>query len=665
MKGAVHNTYVTPDGKFVVSGSVAAKTITVIDQKTEEPVWSLVMDQGIRPMAFATNPDGSTKWIFAQLSGFNGFAVVDFATHKEINRIKNPDLPAGKAPYLVGGSESHGMAITADGKTLIVNSRLNSQIYSYSLPDLKLTGSADVGRSPDWVTLTPDGKTAYVACAASNYVSVVDIKTMKEFTRIKVGQVPKRNITAILPSPGACRQNVKTMRWMIPWLPVLTALAASPCWSANNSPCRNGHRRPNSRAALERGGAVFKGIPFAQPPVEALRWREPQPVKPWTGVRATTSFGAPCAQNSGGRVLETSREDCLFLNVWTPEWPPGARKPVMFWMHGGGNYGGSTGSPNFDGESLARHGVVLVSASYRLTAFGFFAHPELTRESPHHASGNYGLMDQIAALQWVRANIARFGGDPGNVTIFGQSAGAVDDTVLMTSPLAKGLFQKVIAESGTVTRNPDAATLAMTALGPLMPVKSGDVTYSDAPALAEAEKSGEELPLSGDRACLSRSLPAADILKATASPRKSIGPANGVVVDGWVLPRAPAEVFATGHEHRVPLLAGNNARERTPPRHSGRFGQGDGSHVRTARAACRCPLHNAPTRSMAMWPRNGWWTPCIDVPWWLSCPGTRLPEIQPGNTSSTAHAPGREATRSGTRRRSPLCIRHARFARRS
>jgi len=199
VKGAVHNTYVTPDGKYVVSGSIASKTITVIDQKTEEPVWSLVMDQGIRPMAFVTNPDGSTKWILAQLSGFNGFAVVDFATRKEINRIKNPDLPAGKSPYLMGGSESHGMAVTADGKTLIVNSRLNSAIYSYSLPDLKLVGSADVGRSPDWVTLTPDGKTAYVACAASNFVSVVDVKTMKEFTRIPVGQVPKRNITAVTP----------------------------------------------------------------------------------------------------------------------------------------------------------------------------------------------------------------------------------------------------------------------------------------------------------------------------------------------------------------------------------------------------------------------------------------------------------------------------------
>jgi YVTN family beta-propeller protein len=199
VKGAVHNTYVTPDGKFVVSGSIQSKTITVIDQKTEEPVWSLTMDLGIRPMTFAANPDGSTKWIFAQLSGLNGFSVVDFATHKEVNRINLPALPPGKAPYLVGGSESHGMAVTADGKTLVVNSRLNSSIYFYSLPDLKVVGSTEVGKSPDWVTLTPDGKTAYVACAASNLVSVVDIKSMKEVTRIPVGEVPKRNITAVLP----------------------------------------------------------------------------------------------------------------------------------------------------------------------------------------------------------------------------------------------------------------------------------------------------------------------------------------------------------------------------------------------------------------------------------------------------------------------------------
>ena len=199
VKGAVHNTYTTPDGKFVVSGSIASKTITVIDQKTEEPVWSLTMDLGIRPMAFASNPDGSTKWIFVQLSALNGFAVVDFATHKEVNRINLPALPPGKAPFPVGGNESHGMAVTSDGKTLVVNSRLNSSVYFYSIPDLKLVGSTEVGKSPDWVTLTPDGKTAYVANAASNSVSVVNIKSMKEVTRIPVGEVPKRNITAVLP----------------------------------------------------------------------------------------------------------------------------------------------------------------------------------------------------------------------------------------------------------------------------------------------------------------------------------------------------------------------------------------------------------------------------------------------------------------------------------
>ena len=185
---------------------------------------------------------------------------------------------------------------------------------------------------------------------------------------------------------------------------------------------------------IEKGGAVFKGIPFAQAPIGDLRWREPQPVKPSTAVRDATAFGAPCAQNSGGKMQESSSEDCLFLNVWNSEWPARARKPVMVWFHGGGNYAGTASGNNFDGEALARRGVVLVTVNYRLTVFGFFAHPELTKESTHHASGNYGLMDQIAALKWVRDNIAKFGGDPANVTIFGQSAGAVDVNVLMASP---------------------------------------------------------------------------------------------------------------------------------------------------------------------------------------------------------------------------------------
>ncbi|SRR5579884_425957 len=199
MKGALHNTYVTPDGKYVVSGSIPGKVITVVDAKTDQVAWTLDRDLGIRCMAFTTNPDGSTKWIFVQLSGFNGFAVIDFATHQEINRVKLPDLPPGKKPYLWGGNESHGLAVTSDGKTLVVNSRLNTAIYTYSIPDLKLTGSVEVGKSPDWVTLTPDGKMAYVACAASNSVSVVDLTAMKEVAKIPVGEVPKRNITAVLP----------------------------------------------------------------------------------------------------------------------------------------------------------------------------------------------------------------------------------------------------------------------------------------------------------------------------------------------------------------------------------------------------------------------------------------------------------------------------------
>src|SRR3984893_9098186 len=196
-KGPIHNPYVTPDGKYVVAGSIRGKSVNVIDTQTDQTAWTLLMDLGIRPMAFSTNPDGSTKWIFVQLSDFNGFAVVDFATHKEINRITHPPLAAGKTAVHVGGNASHGMAVTADGKTLVVNSGENSALYAYSLPDLKVLGGADVGEAPDWVTLTPDGKTAYVANAASNSVSVVDIKTMKETMRIPVGEVPKRNITAV------------------------------------------------------------------------------------------------------------------------------------------------------------------------------------------------------------------------------------------------------------------------------------------------------------------------------------------------------------------------------------------------------------------------------------------------------------------------------------
>src|SRR3984893_11874235 len=198
-KGSIHNAYVTPDGKFVVAGSIQGKTVNVIDARTEEPAWTVDMDLGVRPMTFSTNPDGSTKWIFVQLSGFQGFAVIDFATHKEIHRIKNPDLPAGRVAVPEGADPSHGMAVTPDQKTLVVDSLTNSALYAYSLPDLKLIGGADLGgKGAAWVTLTPDGKTAYVANAVTNDVSVVDIKSLKEITRIPVGFVPKRNSTGTL-----------------------------------------------------------------------------------------------------------------------------------------------------------------------------------------------------------------------------------------------------------------------------------------------------------------------------------------------------------------------------------------------------------------------------------------------------------------------------------
>jgi YVTN family beta-propeller protein len=200
IKGGIHNTYVTPDGKYAVSGSIPGETMTVIDVKTEQPAWTYEFDLGVRPMAFSANPDGSTKWAFVQLSQLNGFAVVDFATRKEIHRIKHPDLAPGKQPVRVGGNVSHGIAVTPDAKTLIVNSRLNSAVYKYTLPDLKLVAQTDInGIDPNWVTLTPDGKMAYVAIAGSNWVAAIDIATMKQMAKIPVGYVPKRNATIVLP----------------------------------------------------------------------------------------------------------------------------------------------------------------------------------------------------------------------------------------------------------------------------------------------------------------------------------------------------------------------------------------------------------------------------------------------------------------------------------
>ena len=198
-KGGIHNVYVTPDGRYVVAGSIAGRVMTVIDQKTEEPVWTL-FNVGVRPMTFETNPDGSTKRIFVQLSELHGFAVVDFAKQREVQRIELPnDIPADKVdkgPF--NASPSHGLGVAPDGRTLWVTSRPNARVYAYSLPDLTLLGSVDLGGRPDWVTFTPDSRQVYISTENTNSVVVVDVPARKEITRIKVGASPKRNITAVL-----------------------------------------------------------------------------------------------------------------------------------------------------------------------------------------------------------------------------------------------------------------------------------------------------------------------------------------------------------------------------------------------------------------------------------------------------------------------------------
>lgn len=198
-KGGIHNVYVTPDGKHVVAGSIAGRVMTVIDQATEEPLWTLLQD-GVRPIAFETNPDGSTKRAFVQLSGLHGFAIVDWAQRKEVGRVELPnDVPAEKQNKgTFNGAPSHGLGVAPDGRTLWVTSRPNARAYAYSLPDLKLIGGVDVGGLPDWVTFTPDSRQIYVATENTDSVVVIDVPTVKEITRVKVGSAPKRNITVTM-----------------------------------------------------------------------------------------------------------------------------------------------------------------------------------------------------------------------------------------------------------------------------------------------------------------------------------------------------------------------------------------------------------------------------------------------------------------------------------
>ncbi len=289
----------------------------------------------------------------------------------------------------------------------------------------------------------------------------------------------------------------------------------------------------------ESGLEVYKGIPFAAPPVGPLRWREPQPVTPWTGVRPATEFAPACEQKGvsmPGEAPPKISEDCLYLNVWTPAHGANERLPVLVWIYGGGFSNGSASMPLYWGDKLARKGVIVVTVAYRVGAFGWLAHPELTAESAHHSSGNYGLEDQIAALRWVQTNIAAFGGDPSKVTIAGQSAGAASMSMLMTSPLAKGLFRGVIAESG----------------GLFEPMQLAP-NYQ----LANAEHAG---------VAFAKSLGATSIAELRALPPDVVlgGDRDAVthpVVEPYALPASPYDVFVAGRQNDVPILVGSNADE--------------------------------------------------------------------------------------------------------
>jgi para-nitrobenzyl esterase len=288
---------------------------------------------------------------------------------------------------------------------------------------------------------------------------------------------------------------------------------------------------------------TFKGIPFAAPPVGPLRWKAPQPPAPWTGVRKASEYGARCMQ--GGIYSDMifhdtgPSEDCLYLNLWMPANPGTAKLPVMVWIYGGGFQAGATSEPRQDGGNLSKRGVLVVSMNYRLGIFGFFSHPELTKESGHGSSGNYGLLDQLAALHWVKKNIATFGGDPDNVTIFGESAGSFSVSALVASPLAKGLFRRAIGESGAYLS------------GETLPLKPRAELEKSDPAFARPA-------LGTDSLAELRAKSADDILQA-ALKEKEIRFAPSV--DGYFLPQDVVAIFAEGKESAVPLLAGWNLDE--------------------------------------------------------------------------------------------------------
>jgi para-nitrobenzyl esterase len=293
-----------------------------------------------------------------------------------------------------------------------------------------------------------------------------------------------------------------------------------------------------SGVGLDSGVQVFRGIPFAAPPVGDLRWQAPKAPIPWGGVLAADTFGATCMQ----RGQNLMSEDCLYLNVWTNADSATENLPVMVWIHGGGWAFGASSGAIYDGEAFAQNGVILVSVNYRMSGFGFMAHPALSAESDRGVSGNYGILDHIAALNWVRDNIAGFGGDPGNVTIFGESAGGASIYALLATPLAKGLFHRAISESTWIT--PTNVTHLNRHNGLSESAESlGEKAV--AAKLAELDQADSKNVLSS-----MREMSAQDVL--------SLGVRVSLTEDGWVFPKSAAQIFAEGSHNVVPLIAGSN-----------------------------------------------------------------------------------------------------------
>jgi para-nitrobenzyl esterase len=291
------------------------------------------------------------------------------------------------------------------------------------------------------------------------------------------------------------------------------------------------------------GVRSFKGIPFGEPPLGDLRWKPPKPVKNWQGVRKVDKFGPRCMQRPifGDMSFRSDgmSEDCLYLNVWTPAKSDSEKLPVLVYFFGGGFVAGDGSEGRYDGERMAKKGIVAITVNYRLGVFGFFAHPELTKESPQRASGNYGLFDQHAALKWVQQNIAAFGGDPKRVTIAGESAGSIAVSAQMASPLSKNLIAGAIGESGSILGALSAVPLAQ---GEQIGVKfAASLGKGDAPSLAEL-----------------RAMSAEQLLEATAKPGQ---PRFTTTVDGYFFPQSPFDIYALGEQAHVPLLAGVNSEE--------------------------------------------------------------------------------------------------------